>query len=85
MPEPSQPLGSPQPVCCAPAARVLTVLHLAEEGATLDPWPEGHELTRCGLPMIAADLWMRVTPRATDRICRACLGLPPLDVQGTLD
>ena len=85
MPEDSQPLGSPQPVYCAPAGRILTVLHLAEAGAALDPWPEGHEMTRCGQLMDSRDLWLRVTPRATDRICRACLGLPPQYVQGTLD
>jgi len=55
----------------APAARAVSVLHLAETCAPL-PDPGAEDRTRCGLPMIAGELWIPVDKRPGDRLCPAC-------------
>jgi len=39
-------------------------------------------LTRCGLPMDAADLWTAVERQPGDRVCRECEGLPGAAQEG---
>lgn len=46
----------------APAARVLTVIHLTD----------GEDVTRCGQPMPDDELWTPLIPRPGERICRGC-------------
>lgn len=61
---------------CAPAIRPLTRLHIAEDGADLGAPPGCEGLTRCGLVMAQAELWVRLRPRPDEQVCRSCLGLP---------
>ena len=64
----------PDPIYCAPAARPLTRLHIPEDGADLAA-PYGAEgLTRCGLVMVWAEVWVAVARRPGDYICGPCLG-----------
>ena len=60
----------------APARWLLDELHRPDPD-----WPPGTELgeetagrTRCGLPMLASDLWQPVAFREGDRVCRGCQG-----------
>lgn len=59
----------------APARRVLTRLHRPDPAGATDPAApdpvEGH--TRCGLPMLASELWQPVDGKDGETLCTGCL------------
>lgn len=68
---------------CAPASRVLTVVHVKDLEVPAAEKPEPTDgTTCCGQVMLLADLWVPVELREGDEICRACQGLS--DEQGVL-
>lgn len=62
--------GEPAVTYTAPASKLLTVLHVADEAA-----PEDEPRTRCGLEMAPEEMWLDVEMRAGDACCRQCQGL----------
>lgn len=71
------------PAYCAPASKVVTVLHLRDLDAKPGEQPEPYDgMTRCGLPLVVADLWIPVDRQPEDSVCRECQGLS--DEQGAM-
>lgn len=73
----------------APASRAFTEAHkLPPSASDRDRGGSSGDLrilsgtTACGLEMDPAALWVPVTLRPGDQVCRACLGCP--DEQGAL-
>ena len=67
----------------APASKVLTVVHLQDPGAQATEKPEASDgMTRCGLPLLVAELWIPVDLRTGDSLCRKCQGIT--DDQGAM-
>jgi hypothetical protein len=70
-----------RPDYCAPAATVLTLLHVVDPSA---PWV--HDLkgdgttygsTMCGLPMLTAQSWQLIEQLPGEKVCPQCLGEAP--------
>lgn len=58
----------------APAARVLTVVHLSESTGPAYRWLSGETL--CGIAMAEDECWVPVELRSADQVCKGCQGQP---------
>jgi hypothetical protein len=71
---------------CAPASKVVTVLHLRDPAVAASEKPEPSDgATRCGLPLLVAELWVPIAEeemRPGDSVCRGCRGIA--DEQGAM-
>lgn len=76
------------PEYVAPARFVLTVLHVKDPAAPSRPGNPGQEAaegsTRCGLLLLASELWQMVEREPGDRVCERCLGEDLSEEQGSL-
>ena len=70
---------------CAPASKVLAVLHKPDPATPPAPGKPDEATTgqtKCGLPMLAVELWLPVDWRPGDTVCPGCDGRA--QVQDTL-
>jgi hypothetical protein len=63
----------------APARYVVTVLH--RQNPDVPPVTTGPDpsdgMTRCGLPMLTAEIWQPVDGRDGERLCTGCMPTGP--------